>query len=722
MKRTPRTSVVAAAVVCICGALAFADVAVVIEHQYTIGNNNFSAFAYNSLLDPHQFITTGYGYGKDVRWSNVLDDSIEPWEMEGDILMDSTQIEFFARDGFASYSLTYNAWGMNFNPLDSKYFITCISSLKDPASGDERLDNERDLIQFDPLLPNGGSVMPSGVSVTSTGLLTDSALGSGTGFVSSGVAVGDKLTLYPLHFTAQIYSTTYTVSQVINETTLQLDDNPLWAGAPTQSDTVSYILMMQPWVTLGAFRDNIPYYVENPTKGPKAHNKGGLSPDGTTLYLGDVVSDNLIAVDTQVPETFSVLTSKAKLEAHIEALTAAGRKHPIVNPDRAYVDSSSYLGTRWTNWSSECTWDYGITDPAAPVGTKCMEARFTEAGAKLRFHSVYDDTDPEESPRYFDDYSSLAFWIHGGVDGGQEMTVTLYDIAEVPGNIIPVAPLEAGVWNYVEIPIEQFGSMDTIGDIVFNNTADDGQPKFYLDDVGLRWTDPLPPGVGDYVVEDAGMASAQLDCDAEGRVWFAEDETDDIVWTTDGVTLNTFLTSNEIVAAYIEAGTLEPSGYFISNGVQVLGMIRDPMGTVYWSDNQSRSIWKAPAKNAGQHIIQLASKAEIQEALELGTSSPRGLGCFSIRGQELLTYNFVDSNTVYKVDLNTFDYGDFDGDFDADLDDYNLFFTECLAGPGVSTPPGSCTQDQFDMADLDNDGDVDINDFKDFQSFFTGAN
>ena len=110
-------------------------------------------------------MTTGYGFGKDLRWSEVLDDSVEPWDMNGQVMMDSSEIEFFTRDGFASYSLSYNAWGMNFNPLDEKYFITCISVLKDPFHDDVRVETERDLIQFDPRLPNGSPVMPSGITI-----------------------------------------------------------------------------------------------------------------------------------------------------------------------------------------------------------------------------------------------------------------------------------------------------------------------------------------------------------------------------------------------------------------------------------------------------------------------------------------------------------------------------------------------------------------------------
>jgi hypothetical protein len=74
---------------------------------------------------------------------------------------------------------------------------------------------------------------------------------------------------------------------------------------------------------------------------------------------------------------------------------------------------------------------------------------------------------------------------------------------------------------------------------------------------------------------------------------------------------------------------------------------------------------------------------------------------------------------VYKVDMNTFDYGDFDGDFDVDLDDYGLF-EMCFNGPGVETPPSGCEEEDFAIADLDRDLDVDLDDFRRFQMWHTG--
>jgi hypothetical protein len=427
----------------------------------------------------------------------------------------------------------------------------------------------------------------------------------------------------------------------------------------------------------------------------------------------------MVAVDTQQRETMSVFVPKSTYESHVQAQIDAGRLHPIINDDRAYIDGSGTydLASGWRDWSTDTTILFDVTDPPAPVGRKCLGATFNAAGAQLRLHTSYD---VDEDPRIPSDYTHLAFWIHGGTTGGQQLTASLYDADGVPGNAIAVAPPLAEEWTLVEIPIDQFG-VPTIGDIVFDNTAGAAQPTFYMDDIGLLWTDPLPPGVGEYISTNGGAASAQIDCDAEGRVWFSEAETDDILWTTDGVTFNTFLTSNEIVAAYQAHGALDPTVYDgVTNGVQVLGLIRDKMGTAYWGENQTRSIWKAPACGGTEHIIHLATAEEIKDALGIG-NSPRGLNCFSIRGLELLTFNFVDSNTVYKVDLETFDYGDFDEDIDVDADDFDVFFLDCMAGPGVSLPPIGCAEEQFDWADLDDDNDVDVADFGKFQLFFTGS-
>jgi lysophospholipase L1-like esterase len=61
-----------------------------------------------------------------------------------------------------------------------------------------------------------------------------------------------------------------------------------------------------------------------------------------------------------------------------------------------------------------------------------------------------------------------------------------------------------------------------------------------------------------------------------------------------------------------------------------------------------------------------------------------------------------------------FDYtaadGDLNQDGSVDSDDLD-FFVDCLAGPGIHEPPGSCTPAEFNQADVDGDYDVDLADF-----------
>jgi len=58
--------------------------------------------------------------------------------------------------------------------------------------------------------------------------------------------------------------------------------------------------------------------------------------------------------------------------------------------------------------------------------------------------------------------------------------------------------------------------------------------------------------------------------------------------------------------------------------------------------------------------------------------------------------------------------GDYDGDGDVDLDDFEQFAGPCFGGPDAPVAP-ECA-----FADFDGDGDVDLYDFAAFQEAFTG--
>ena len=80
----------------------------------------------------------------------------------------------------------------------------------------------------------------------------------------------------------------------------------------------------------------------------------------------------------------------------------------------------------------------------------------------------------------------------------------------------------------------------------------------------------------------------------------------------------------------------------------------------------------------------------------------------------------VDADPATKpfltIDVGTVP-GDFNDDGEVDLADYAIF-TDCMAGPDVTTPPEGCSADQFSDTDLGNDGDVDLSDFGLFQGYF----
>ncbi len=83
------------------------------------------------------------------------------------------------------------------------------------------------------------------------------------------------------------------------------------------------------------------------------------------------------------------------------------------------------------------------------------------------------------------------------------------------------------------------------------------------------------------------------------------------------------------------------------------------------------------------------------------------------------TITMVGNKTVTAVFLVLDIAGDLDTDGDVDFADYAIF-TDCMAGPDVTTPPTGCDPADFAEADMDSDGDVDIDDLSLFQVAFTG--
>ena len=705
---------------------AVADVAIVVEQKYAYpATNYFSAFAVN---DANDIFTAGYSANQEFRGIHILNDANLPWNMQGEysegVRLNWFQLNLFALNGYPGNSGSIMFYGMNHDPVSGRYFLESLAQLRGPGGG-PKLDIERDISVYDPRLPNSLNLPPTGVTLSNAGgvySLVDVSPDPNdpnqprAKFLSSGVQVGDRITLYPVDTWAAVTSGTYTITAVVDETTLYLDRDPVWSGQTTATE-VGYLLSIQPWITLGTFRSLLPFYVTNSTTSPKAEYKGGFSPDYSRLYVGDFTEGSLLSINTQAPEDMSILVPKQAFADYVQAQASTGR-HMAVRQKNIYTDS---LATRWENQSVGATFDPNavLTDPngiLARQGSKAFSVLYTAADGKaVLYFDVFDPNDPNNPPpppSATADFGSLRFFMNGGPTGGQSVNFYAIDPNGVAGPAFPIT-LQANSWTTHEIPASTLG-VGQITKLVWASAAG-VQPLFYVDFLSLRYSDTPPPGIADFDPNTAKIAGAQVATDAAGRIWFQEYETRDILWTTDGTTLHTFITSNEIwdVTHGNEASE-------ITQGVQAQGFILDRMGTIYWGDNASpRSFWKIPACGGAENIRSLASYDEVRAATGF---APQGMNCFSLRGNQLLTFTFATSAFIYKIDLKTYDYGDFSEDIDVDGEDLDLFAL-AMAGPDIATAPVGCDPVLFQRANLDLDtvGDVDLVDFAKLQRYATGA-
>ena len=128
-----------------------------------------------------------------------------------------------------------------------------------------------------------------------------------------------------------------------------------------------------------------------------------------------------------------------------------------------------------------------VVDPlhAATVrnGSASMEVAWATAESVLHLATG--------EPVWSGDQATLAFWIHGGESGGQEIRLLLYDESGQPGDPVLLTPA-AGQWLKVALSLGEFGVLSTIGGIAFQNAGGAPAAPFYLDDLVFNWEDPLP--------------------------------------------------------------------------------------------------------------------------------------------------------------------------------------------------------------------------------------
>lgn len=78
-------------------------------------------------------------------------------------------------------------------------------------------------------------------------------------------------------------------------------------------------------------------------------------------------------------------------------------------------------------------------------------------------------------------YSQLRFWVHGGSQGGQQLTV----IANEDSRYGYEFTAQANTWTPVIIPLSALGNPTSLSDLYWQDTTGSAQQTFYLDDIAL---------------------------------------------------------------------------------------------------------------------------------------------------------------------------------------------------------------------------------------------
>lgn len=149
---------------------------------------------------------------------------------------------------------------------------------------------------------------------------------------------------------------------------------------------------------------------------------------------------------------------------------------PLQGAMALYDDS---FANDWQNWS----WASVDGANTTTVNSGASSIAVTAAAyTALRFHHTPLDSGP---------YESLTFWINGGVNGGQILSLNAL-IADVVQPGFLVGPLLADTWQRIVVPLADLAAANSpnVTDFWLQEIAGVDAPTFYVDDVRL---DLAPP-------------------------------------------------------------------------------------------------------------------------------------------------------------------------------------------------------------------------------------
>ncbi|GAA4403611.1 hypothetical protein GCM10023187_19870 [Nibrella viscosa] len=149
-----------------------------------------------------------------------------------------------------------------------------------------------------------------------------------------------------------------------------------------------------------------------------------------------------------------------------------------------YLIYDDALKTGWVDWSWGTTRNLSNTS-LVQSGSRSISVTYTQAWGGLYLHT--------DSPVSLSSFSHLKFWVNGGKQGGQKITVKMNsDNSNVYSLTIP-----KNNWTLVTVPLSVLGNPAALSDLYFQEgLGSTKQPVFYLDQIYLASSATARESVG----------------------------------------------------------------------------------------------------------------------------------------------------------------------------------------------------------------------------------
>ena len=212
---------------------------------------------------------------------------------------------------------------------------------------------------------------------------------------------------------------------------------------------------------------------------------GGSQP---TFYIDDIEFVNATPTPTPTATgtaTFTATTPTPPTPTNTAEVTptptpthtSTSTPTPMSTVDGTVFDDA--LSENWANSSWKSIISFEANDPVSS-SNKTASVQYTEEWGGF-FVQNREELDAK-------DFLALSFRIHGGENGGQKVKVRVDDSSAVVASeeppFVELEPLSTE-WQQVVIPLSQFGNLNSITGLKWQDSSGGAQAIFYIDDIEL---------------------------------------------------------------------------------------------------------------------------------------------------------------------------------------------------------------------------------------------